>query len=261
MSTTMTYNSKACQSVKADIVNIDCNITRQDKDLTTVINQANECRNKIKTFITEECESFNNTPDSYSQTSINISRRTTREYYYKSGDVEISETDYKHLPQAEKSKYEQFYKDKFLYYEASLHINAVLDAANPNVAKNICYLLHEAMFNKYTCKYSLTLSTDLYNSTLQDLYAVCMNQGMANITNIVNKLNFTANCNIKLLEVRDPAATSANTAFEMDRMCKNARIGSVPEEETIIILEDLVQDIVENTYIPVTKALDLRVEF
>ena len=101
---------------------------------------------------------------------------------------------------------------------------------------------------------------------MQELYTKCINQGVVAVQNIVNNLNFATSKEVKLLEVRDPAAVSTPTRYDGAVMRKSAMcmdeecFGASAYEPEQIITPELLEELFNNN-IELKKSLDLTLEF
>ena len=97
----------------------------------------------------------------------------------------------------------------------------------------------------FKCDYTHDISDELRNTTMQELYTKCINQGVKSVQTIVNGLDFRNNSVVILREVRDPAAKSVPTSYDgamirKSAMCMDeACIGSSAYEPEEIITPEL----------------------
>lgn len=257
------YHSVAEKEVKPDIVALGISLNAKAQTAKEAINLINEDRNTAKTYITGK-KSYR--PDSYHQMAVDLKKRTLREYYYvhKTTKVEISKEEYDSLAQVHRNEYDSRSKEKFLYYEATLNLVAVLNYGETAVA-DLMTIFDMCTEKNFRCDYEHTISDELTKATNQELYAICINQGVKEVQTIANNLEFLEQPKVHLLEVLDPAATTA-PRYEMSAMkakrsaCMDEMsIGAAYEPEQIIMPE-LIEELFNNN-IELKKSLDLKLEF
>lgn len=258
---TMIYHSNASKEVKPDIVGLSISLNEKAQTAKEAIANLNNNRNLVKTFIIGK-RSYQ--PDSYHQANVNIRKVTYKEYYYVDAKKNpISELEYNKLNQTMRNNYTRKMKENFLYYEASLNLVAVLDFGD-TVITDLMDVFNMCTEKEFKCDYHHTISDKLRDKTMQELYTICINQGVEAVQNIVNGLNFTTSKEVNLIEVRDPAATSVpstndiirKSAMCMDEACYSAS-GYEPEQ---IIMPELLEELFNNN-IELTKSLDLTLDF
>ena len=259
---TMIYHSNASKEVKPDIVGLGISLTEKAQTAKEAITNLNNNRNLVKTFIIGK-RSYQ--PDSYHQANVNIRKVTYKEYYYVDAKKhQISESEYNNLNQTLRNNYTRKVKENFLYYEASLNLVAVLDFGD-TVITDLMDVFNMCTEKEFKCNYEHTISDKLRDTTMQELYTICINQGVEAVQNIVNGLNFTTSKEVNLIEVRDPAATSVPRAS--DNMIRKAAMcmdeacyGASAYEPEQIIMPELLEELFNNN-IELTKSLDLTLDF
>lgn len=260
----MIYHSVATKEVKPDIVDLAITINAKAQTAKEAISKINEDRNTAKTYITSKT-SYRQ--DSYHQMDVDLKKRTTREYYYvhKKTKKEISHNEYEKLNQDKRNEYDNRSREKFLYYEAILHLVAVLNYGETAV-DDLMNIFNMCTEKDFKCTYQHTVSDELNKSTEQELYAMCINQGVKEVQTIASKLDFLEQPKVHLLEVLDPAATAVPKYERMGMMSKQAMcmdeaacVGSAYEPEQIIMPE-LIEELFNNN-IELKKSLDLKLEF
>lgn len=266
MGTVMIYNSVVTTEVKPDIVGLIIKLNAKCKTAKEAADKINEDRNLAKTFISSKA-SYR--ADSYHQTDFNLTKRTYRETYYVRKDnknSEISQTEYDNLSQVNRNEYTRMTREHFLYYEANLSLVAVLNYGD-TVVTDLMGIFNMCTEKDFKCDYEHAISDELEDTTMQELYTKCINQGVAAVQNIVNNLNFATSKEVKLLEVRDPAASSTPTRYDgammrksaMCMMEEDAAFGAAYEPEQIITPE-LLEELFNNN-IELKKSLDLTLDF
>ena len=259
---TMIYHSNASKEVKPNIVGLGISLTEKAQTAKEAISNLNNNRNLVKTFIIGK-KSYQ--LDSYHQANVNIRKVTYKEYYYVDDkNHQISDLEYNKLNQELRNNYTRKMQEKFLCYEASLNLVAVLDFGD-TVITDLMDIFNMCTEKEFKCEYQHTISDKLRDTTMQELYTICINQGVEAVQNIVNGLNFNTSKEVRLVEVRDPAATSiprydesmiSKSAMCMDEVCYGAP-GYEPEQ---IIMPELLEELFNNN-IELTKSLDLKLDF
>lgn len=260
MGTVMIYNSHASTFVKPDVVELSIRLNSFAQTAADAVSDINKNRQIIKKFI---CEKSSYLADSYHQYSLDLKRKTHREYFYENKHGQkITEDTYDSLSVIDKNDYIKKYVDKLLGYEANLTITATLFYSD-TVVKDLVDIFNMCTELKVSCTYNHTISKSLRETTMQSLYAICINDGVSNVQKIVNNLdiNTANNKTVSLLSVMDPAATSMR---EPDRfMLSEAKAcnmyGSAYEPEPVVMPE-LIEELFNNN-IELTKSLDLKFEF
>lgn len=259
---TMIYHSNASKEVKPDIVGLSISLNEKAQTAKEAIANLNNNRNLVKTFIIGK-KSYQ--PDSYHQANVNIRKITYKEYYYiDAKNRRISESEYNNLNQELRNNYTRKMKEKFLHYEASLNLVAVLNFCD-TVVEDLMDIFNMCTEKEFKCDYQHTISDKLRNDTMQELYTICINQGFDAVQNIVNGLNFTTSKEVRLVEVRDPAATSVprydESMISKSSMCMDTACFGVPSyEPEQIIMPELLEELFNNN-IELTKSLDMKLEF
>lgn len=265
MGTVMIYNSVATKEVKPDVVGLMIRLNAKCKTAKEAADKINEDRNLAKTFITGRT-SYR--ADSYHQTDFNLRKQTYRETYYVRKDnnkTEISEEEWKNLSQVNRNEYVRSTREHFLYYEANLSLVAVLNYSD-TVVNDLMSIFNMCTEKDFKCDYEHAISDELEDATMQELYTKCINQGVFAVQNIVNKLKFITSKEVKLLEVRDPAAVSTPTRYDGAVMRKSAMcmdeayLGASAYEPEQIITPELLEELFNNN-IELKKSLDLTLEF
>lgn len=260
----MIYHSIATKEVKPDIVNLSITLNSKAQTAKEAISKLNEDRNTAKNYITSK-KSYR--PDSYHQMDVDLKKRTIREYYYVHiiTNKEISQNEYEKLNQEEKNKYNNRSREKFLYYEAILHLVSILNYSETTV-EDLMNIFNMCTEKDLKCEYQHTISNELNKSTEQELYAMCINQGVKEVQNIANKLNFLEQPKVHLLEVLDLAATAVPKYNQMGMVSKQtmymeeACCGVPKYEPEQIIMPELLEELFNNN-IEFTKSLDMKLEF
>lgn len=265
MGTVMIYNSVATKEVKPDVVGLMIRLNAKCKTAKEAADKINEDRNLAKTFITNK-ESYRT--DSYHQTDFNLRKQTYRETYYvrKNNDkTEISQEEWNNLSQVNRNEYTRMTREHFLYYEANLSLVSVLNYGD-TVVTDLMGIFNMCTEKDFKCDYEHAISDELEDATMQELYTKCINQGVVAVQNIVNHLNFVTSKEVKLLEVRDPAAISTPTHYDGAMMRKSAMcmedacLGASAYEPEQIITPELLEELFNNN-IELKKSLDLTLEF
>ncbi len=255
MGTIINYTSTVRTYVKPNIVKIDINVIDKADTSKEAANKLNEHRKLINTFVSDKISYKIN---SLKQNSFNLVKVTDKEHWYKNNKTgkTISETHYKALSDIDRLNYSTYIEEKFLYYEAQFSISFIL-TQNNTVVDDLVSIFNMCIENNFYCNYKHTISDNLYENTMHELYANCINKGMIDIKCIINQLNFTnVDINtIKLNIIKESdnglSHIHKNTSFECSR--------SIYEPEKIIIPE-LVTELFNNN-IELEKSLELQVEF
>ena len=265
MGTLMIYNSVATKEVKPDIVSLTISMNAKCQTAKEASDKINEDRNTAKTYITAK-KSYK--PDSYHQIDFNLKKRTYSEPYYVHNDnssKEISQTEYDKLTQNMRIKYTRKIREKFLYYEANLTLTVVLNYGD-TVVEDLMTIFNMCTEKDFKCDYTHSISDELRNTTMQELYTKCINQGVSSVQNIVNGLNFKTDSVVILREVRDPAAKSVSTDYvgfgmkEAALCADNAYFNRSEYEPEQIITPERLEELFNNN-IELRKSLDLTLEF
>lgn len=265
MGTVMIYNSVATKEVKPDVVGLMIRLNAKCKTAKEAADKINEDRNLAKTFITGRAyyRSY-----SYHQTDFNLRKQTYSEIYYVRKDskkTELSEEEWKNLSQVHRNEYIRATREHFLYYESNLSLVAVLNYGD-TVVNDLMSIFNMCTEKDFKCDYEHAISDELKDAIMQELYTKCINRGVAAVQNIVNKLNFATSKEVKLLEVRDPAAVSTPTRYEGAVMRKSAMcmdeayLGASAYEPEQIITPELLEELFNNN-IELKKSLDLTLDF
>jgi len=261
----MIYNSKASTFVKPDIVNLNIYIKSFKETVAEAVNDVNNKRQLLKDYIFDK-KSYQT--DSYHQNSLDLRKRSIKETYYIhiTTNKTITDAQYNKLKADQKSLYYAKVAEKLLGYDASLSINFTLNYCD-EVVDDLVSIFNMTTELDLKCTYSHSLSKDLVDTTMQSLYATCINEGIKNVSNIVNNIELPTSSNDKvfnLLNVMDPCATS--TRYDGDfmmaeqsfaRKCSSTSSSYEPEP---IIMPELIKELFNNN-IELTKSLDLKFEF
>jgi len=263
MSTIMIYNSVASKEVKPDIVNLTIRMNAKCQTAKEASDKINEDRNTAKTYITAK-KSYK--PDSYHQIDFNLRKQTYRETYYVCNtkpNQEISQDEYDTLSQTVRNEYTRKVRDVFLYYEANLTLTVVLNYGD-TVVEDLMTIFNMCTEKDFKCDYVHNISDELRNTTMQELYTKCINQGVSSVQAIVGGLDFRNNAEVILREVRDPAAKSVpvyDSSIRTSAMCMDdMMLGASAYEPEEIITPELLEELFNNN-IELRKSLDLTLEF
>ena len=263
MSTTMIYNSKAVKEVKPDIVGIGISFSEKADTAKEAIDKLTESRFLAKKFITSK-KSFQK--DSYHQFNFGIHKRVYRESYLvnTTDNSEISDQEYNSIPQTVRQSYSRKIREKFLYYEATIDVIAVLEYGDTTV-KDLIDILNMCTEKHFDCRYKHEVSSKLKEAIMQELYAECINKGVAEVQKIINGLDFIVSKKVYLIEIYDPDAVATNNydsrmiMKSKNCMMEESSICSSYEPEQIITPE-LIEELFNNN-IELTKSLDLKLSF
>lgn len=254
MGTIIDYTSTVKTYVKPNIVKIDINVIDKADTSKEVANNINEHRKLITNFIVNK-NSYQ--IDSLKQNDFSLVKINTKETWYKNvdNDEKISELQYRTLHKEESLKYIPYIEEKFLYYKAQLSLSFIL-VQNNTVVNDLVSIFNMCIENDFYCNYTHTISDDLYESIMHDLYAECINKGMTDIKCIINQLNYTNDIDtIKLNNIKE----SNNDYSPIAKYASFDSCSSTYKPEQIIIPE-LVEELFNNN-IEFEKSLDLQLEF
>lgn len=254
MGTIIDYTSTVKTYVKPNIVKIDINVVDKADTSKEAANKINEHRKLITKFIVDKISYRIN---SLKQNDFSLAKITAKETWYKNvdNDKKISEIQYRILDKEESIKYIPYIEEKFLYYKAQLSLSFIL-VQNNTVVADLVSIFNMCIENDFYCTYNHTISDDLYESTMHDLYAKCINKGMTDIKCIVHQLNYTNDIDsIKLNNIKE----SNNNYSPIAKYASFESCSSTYKPETIIIPE-LVEELFNNN-IELEKSLDLQLEF
>lgn len=255
MNTIMLYNSTATKSVPPNIVELSMVIERTEITAKYVIDSIHKIRDLAKDFIMRQ-ESY--VKDSYKQTAINLKKIVEKEVYYehKTTKEKIDVMTYESMKATIAPNFEKKVEEKFIGYKATVYLNATIQYCESAV-NDFANISNMSIENDIRLNYNFTLSKDLKDEVMQDLYAACINDGMKNILAIVNKTE-SLKGPVHIVEIIDPDSVPNNYSFSS---AKNMSIDSansmyIPEQ---IISIELVQDLFNNNIV-FSKSLDLKVE-
>lgn len=245
--TTFRYTSKSTLEVQPSIVKLTFNISADDYDAKTSID-------KLKSKLDALKNTFNDlqSVNSYKQTNISFTRLSNKEYYYVNTKNNKRHTveEYNKMPQETRDLCEKRYKDVPGPYVSSISATVVLNYGETTV-NDFTDLMNFSVENNIRLNYNHTITDAERETYMNQLYANCINEGMANIRAIAIKTDVLDDENIELESVTD-------NSFEPDRgiMYKSAEMSDTVRTQYFI--PELVEELFNNN-ITLTKELELRV--